>query len=46
VTFQAGDMGFFPRQTERWVGTGNQERLLLHISDVRASVPSSVWNQP
>ena len=33
VTFQAGDMGFFPRQTERWVGTGNQERLVLHISD-------------
>src|SRR5215813_4023819 len=33
VTFQAGEMGFFPRQTERWVGTGEQERLLLHISD-------------
>src|SRR5215831_11516149 len=33
VTFQAGQMGFFPRQTERWVGTGEQERLLLHISD-------------
>src|SRR6516164_7479789 len=33
VTFQAGEMGFFPRQTERWVGTGDQERLLLCISD-------------
>ena len=33
VTFRAGEMGFFPRQTERWVGTGEQERLLLHISD-------------
>ena len=33
VTFQAGQLGFFPRQTERWVGTGEQERLLLHISD-------------
>ncbi len=33
VTFQAGQLGFFPRQTERWVGTGKQERLLLHISD-------------
>src|SRR5215467_16374653 len=33
VTFQAGEMGFFPRQTERWVGTGEQQRLLLHISD-------------
>src|SRR5262249_33700596 len=33
VTFQAGEMGFFPRRMERWVGTGHQERLLLHISD-------------
>ena len=33
VTFQAGEMGFFPRQTERWVGAGDQERLLLRISD-------------
>src|SRR5215469_836561 len=33
VTFQAGQLGFFPRQTERWVGTGEQERLLLRISD-------------
>jgi AraC family transcriptional regulator len=33
VTFQAGEMGFFPRRTERWVGTGHQERLLLRISD-------------
>ena len=33
VTFQTGEMGFFPRHTERWVGTGDQERLLLRISD-------------
>ena len=33
VTFQAGEMGFFPRHMERWVGTGHQERLLLRISD-------------
>jgi hypothetical protein len=33
VTFQAGDIGFFPRHSERWVGSGNQERLLLGISD-------------
>jgi len=33
VTFQAGEMGFFPRRMERWVGTGHQERLLLRISD-------------
>jgi AraC family transcriptional regulator len=33
VTFQAGEMGFFPRHTERWVGAGDQERLLLRISD-------------
>ena len=33
VTFQAGDMGFFSRHTERWVGTCDQERLLLRISD-------------
>jgi len=33
VTFQAGEMGFHPRHSERWVGTGNQERLLLSISD-------------
>jgi len=33
VTFQAGEMGFFPRRMERWIGTGHQERLLLHISD-------------
>src|SRR5215469_11669880 len=33
VTFQAGDMGFFPRHMERWVGTGHQQRLLLRISD-------------
>jgi len=31
--FQAGEMGFFPRRMERWVGTGHQERLLLAISD-------------
>ena len=33
VTFQAGEMGFFPHRMERWVGTGHQERLLLRISD-------------
>jgi len=33
VTFQAGEIGFFPRHSERWVGSGNQERLLLGISD-------------
>ena len=33
VTFQAGEIGFFPRHTERWVGAGDQERLLFHISD-------------
>jgi AraC family transcriptional regulator len=33
TTFQAGDMGFFPRRMERWVGAGHQERLLLRISD-------------
>ena len=29
VNFQTGEMGFFPRHTERWVGTGDQERLLV-----------------
>ena len=33
VTFQTGEMGFFPRRMERWVGSGRQERLLLRISD-------------
>jgi hypothetical protein len=33
VTFQAGEMSFFPRHTERRVGAGDQEHLLLHISD-------------
>jgi len=33
VTFQAGEMGFFPRRMERWVGAGQQERLLIRISD-------------
>ena len=33
VTFQAGDIGLFPRHLERWVGTGDQERLILGISD-------------
>src|SRR5262250_3675705 len=37
VTFQAGEMGFFPRRMERWVGTGHQERLLLRISDAALS---------
>jgi AraC family transcriptional regulator len=38
VTFRAGEMGFFPRHTERWVGAGDQERLLLHISDAALMV--------
>jgi AraC family transcriptional regulator len=33
VSFQAGEMGLFPRHLERWVGTGDQERLILGISD-------------
>src|SRR5262245_12105973 len=33
VNFQTGEMGFFPRYMERWVGSGHQERLLLLISD-------------
>jgi len=33
VTFQTGEMGFFPCRMERWVGTGHQQRLLLLISD-------------
>ena len=33
VKFQGGEMGFFPRRMERWVGIGHQERLLLRISD-------------
>ena len=33
VNFQTGEMGFFPRHTERWVGIGHQQRLLLHISE-------------
>src|SRR5215470_138188 len=33
VTFQAGEIGFLPRHSERWVGSGNQERLLVGISD-------------
>ena len=33
VTFQTGEMGFFPRYMERWVGSSHQERLLLLISD-------------
>jgi AraC family transcriptional regulator len=37
VTFQAGEMGFLPRHSERWVGNGNQERLLLGISDAALS---------
>jgi len=40
VTFQSGDIGFFPRHSERWVGTGNQERLLLSISDPALMVAS------
>src|SRR5215469_12403242 len=37
VTFQAGAIGFLPRHSERWVGSGNQERLLLGISDTALS---------
>ena len=33
VTFQAGEMGLFPRHTKRWVGAADQERLVLGISD-------------
>ena len=33
VSFQAGEMGLFPRHLERWVGTGDQERLILGFSD-------------
>src|SRR5262249_3844075 len=52
VTFQEGEMGFFPRHMERWVGTGHQERLLLRISDaalraaregIRGSVEPGHW---
>jgi AraC family transcriptional regulator len=32
-TFQGGEMGLLPRHMERWVGTGDQERLILGISD-------------
>src|SRR5215469_2362875 len=37
VTFQSGAIGFLPRHSERWVGSGNQERLLLSISDAALS---------
>jgi len=33
VTFQAGEIGLFPRHTKRWVGAADQERLVLGISD-------------
>jgi AraC family transcriptional regulator len=36
-SFQAGEMVFFPRRMERWVGTGYQERLLLGISGAALS---------
>src|SRR5215470_8559169 len=36
-TFQAGAVGFLARHSERWVGHGNQERLLLSISDAALS---------
>src|SRR5262250_2820914 len=47
VTFQAGEIGFLPRHSERWVGSGNQERLLLGISDAalragREGIPGTV----
>jgi|SRR5215831_9224857 len=40
VTFQAGAIGFLPRHSERWVGSGNQERLLVGISDVALTAAS------
>ena len=52
VKFQGGEIGFFPRHMERWVGTGRQERLLLLISDaalsaahegIRAAVELGNW---
>jgi AraC family transcriptional regulator len=33
VKFQAGEMGLFPRHLERWIGSADQERLVLSISD-------------
>ena len=41
VTFQAGEMGFFPRQTERWIGNGDQQRLLFRISDAALNAASN-----
>jgi hypothetical protein len=32
VTFNAGEMGLFPRHMEMWVGSTNQGRLILNIS--------------
>jgi AraC family transcriptional regulator len=46
VTFQAGDIGFLPRHSERWVGTGNQERLLLSISDPALIAASDGMRRP
>jgi AraC family transcriptional regulator len=33
VKFRAGEMGLFPRHLERWIGSADQERLVLSISD-------------
>jgi len=33
VKFAAGEMGLLPRHLERWVGTADQERLIMGISD-------------
>jgi AraC family transcriptional regulator len=46
VMFQAGDIGFLPRDSERWVGTGNQERLLLSISDPALMAASDGMRRP
>ena len=33
VAFDAGELGLLPRHFQRWVGTADQERLILGISD-------------
>jgi AraC family transcriptional regulator len=33
VKFRAGEMGLLPRHLERWIGSADQERLVLSISD-------------
>ena len=46
VTFQAGAIGFLPRHSERWVGSGNQERLLLGISDTALRAAREEMRRP